>query len=186
MKDPIHIAKAYPRDLLSKLKKLFLETNLLAVPLIQLALPGLWLLLFWKFDKFKGVLAIILFGMFLLMNFMAWENRYYLFLLPLMGAGAGYLLFFYYSKINKTIFSTIVILILVSISTFFAYQKIQFAIRTNSSFQCSDAYEAAKFLKKSAIPKDGIVISRKPYLGFYANRESKYFPNVNSLIELKL
>lgn len=85
--DPAHMARTYARDLFKALAYGVWDTT--ARPLVLLGLPGLVLL--WRRlpHEARWTLLLATIGQVLLLNFKAYETRHHLFLVPILGAGAG-------------------------------------------------------------------------------------------------
>lgn len=90
MHDPTHVAKVYLTDLYTLLTRALSTTPLLVFPLNLLALPGLLLICMRGTKEFFFYLFFVVAAQLLLINFKAYEERYLLFLVPLLGAAAGH------------------------------------------------------------------------------------------------
>jgi hypothetical protein len=185
-KDPIHIAKTYLRDLLSSTKTVFLKEGLLLFPLILLALPGLFFLIFREDRKFNRVLALNLLGMFLLLNFKAYQNRFFLYLVPFMGAGIASLLTVLYLEAKKKNQNAI-ILVFALFLVFSSALSIKH-IKHSLDYQADLSFDSAKasnMLRNKNISEHATVIARKPHLSFYAELNWYMFPDEESMEDLK-
>ena len=199
LKDPIHVTKTYAKDLLENSKRLFWSSDLIPFPFGYLALPGLLILLGTKRDRFTWILLINLGAMFLLTNFKSWETRYYLFMLPFIGAGLGLLWQALYQLATRmiersplknrsrmmsalTIVSLLGISIAISLDGFGRSLKRMHWPYGHLAF---DAVAASKVLNTQPCPEGAYIVARKPHLGFYTNMDLEFFPNVDSLAELK-
>lgn len=87
--DPLFIAKTYVKDFLQYLKRNFMSTELLAFPLILFALPGIFLLFFVPHGFFVVLFLIATASQICLLALKEYEARFYLFLIPVLAAGAG-------------------------------------------------------------------------------------------------
>jgi 4-amino-4-deoxy-L-arabinose transferase-like glycosyltransferase len=185
-KDPVHITKTYVRDLIANIKAIFFKEHLLLFPYILLALPGLFVLIFREFNKFNRVLAFNLLAMFFLLNFKAYQNRFFLYLVPFMGAGIASLLTILYSEAKRKGQNVIILLLTLFLlfSSVLSIRQIKhtLAYDTDLSF---DSVKASKILKNEKVSKYSTVIARKPHLSFYAMLNWEMFPNEETLGDLK-
>ena len=90
--DPVHVAKTYVRDLAILVRRIFYHGQLLAFPASHLALPGLLVLLLGTTSRMGILIVVVSILHVLLLNFAVFADRFFLFLTPLLGAGAGVLL----------------------------------------------------------------------------------------------
>jgi 4-amino-4-deoxy-L-arabinose transferase-like glycosyltransferase len=86
--DPLHIARTYARDLIALIAH-DLPVRLLNFPLNLIFLPGLALLLLTRWSRPLLLILGITVAHALVVNFKEFQPRYYLFVVPLMGAAAA-------------------------------------------------------------------------------------------------
>lgn len=184
-KAPVHIAKTYIRDLVANIKGIFFKENLLMFPYILLLLPGLYVLIFRRFNKFNRVLAFNLLAMFLFLNFKASEDRFFLFLVPFMGAGIASLLTMLYLEAKENCQSAIILLLALFLLFLPALSIKQIKHTFYRSNQSYDAFKASRILKNDEGSRYATVIARKPHLSFYAKMNRVMFPDEDSLEDLK-
>ena len=85
--DPVALARTYVRDLFGLLSRGL--TQVVEPPLYFLFLPGLLFLIGRRIGAGLTVLLVIAAAQLLLVNFKAFQPRFYLFLVPIMGAAVG-------------------------------------------------------------------------------------------------
>ena len=89
--DPVAVARQYAGDLWNTTRILFTSDELMAFPLGVLALSGVLILVLLRPSPFQLLFVVLRVGHVLLLNLKTFEPRYFLFLIPLLGAGAGVL-----------------------------------------------------------------------------------------------
>jgi hypothetical protein len=141
-------------------------------------------LLLRNFNTFNRVLGLILAGTFLFLNLKAWDNRFFLYLVPFMGAGVASLLALGYAKLQQKQIAGWFWLALLG-STIFSLQFLKDAVSKHFSEQPFEAVAAAKMLQTGAASPQALVIARKPHLSFYANLNGGWFPEAETIGELR-
>jgi len=182
-RNPRRVARIYVRDLTSNVQRLFVP-GLLPFPLAVLALPGLCVLLVIHVPRYGWVLPATLGAMFLVLNFKAWETRYYLLFVPFMGAGIGLAFAYLRSQAARTDRRRALATIL-GISLALATLQTGVSLRRGWWDLSTDAQSAARFLAAWGAPPGSIVIARKPHICFYSGLDCGAFPNVERLEGLR-
>jgi len=182
--DPVQMGSQYLADFFSNTQKLFMNRILLPFPLILFALPGLIFLFYVRFDRFRIILLVNLTIMFLFLNLHTWVDRYYLFAVPVMGASITAILK-YILTANKNMKNPIVLAIffIVTISFFSATAYSGFILF--KSRLSTDTYAAYKVLAHEDNFHKKLIIGYKPHLSFHTKSERCFFPNVNTIDELR-
>lgn len=180
--DPLHIVKTYIKDLVRLAIKM---TRMLQIPLTLLVPVGLFSLLRngIRNDRLCTFYLVLTLLQVLLINFKAYEARYFLFFLPCLGAAAGmgfaYVLSLARSRQEKRMVAAVSLGCIALLLTL-SYQ---------SSWQAvaSDIGELDESVPQiQTLNLDGEhLISRKPHLPFYTNAVPLSFPNVETLSELE-
>ncbi len=182
--DPGHILFKYGVDLKRTMKRLFTQDIIIAFPLVLLSLPGIVLLVIKNHNRFQIILYLNLVAMCLFVNLHAYFYRFYLFMIPIMGAGI--MVFLYHAR---TFFKAkpkpfLLIMILPILVLFFLTTAIPGYTRLVKG-AATDSLAASKILLSIENPEKLLVISRKPHLKFYAGLKGAFFPNVQTVAELK-
>ena len=193
--DPVHILKQYTIDLYRLVLRVFQSNVLLAFPANFLVLPAMaYLLLNMKSRMFliKNRLFLILLtvttAQFFLINFKAFEARYFLFLVPVFGALVGEA--FAQLRLSTTsgllrIFSSSasVYLILIFLAVPAASKSIIIAhgMLHNADDELSESVQKVQ----QVVPDNSIIISRKPHIPYYAQADFIVIPSGSSLDDLK-
>jgi len=180
--DPIYLAKTYMGDLFGGLKSVFFDRSLITSPAHLLVLPGLLIL----FARGKRELALFLvlaiIPQMLIVNFKEFLERYYLFLIPLFGAGIGVSAGFVWQKVPWL--SARYLLIGGAVLVGFvgardaltqAYEKLH-----ATDVELAGAVAAVN----AARPACEVLLARKPHVPFYANCPDGFIPAVESPAEL--
>lgn len=178
--DPLMIIKTYASDLAVLLtsKAVGLSGPLLAL----LFLPGL---IFFVADRFRGLLVAFLLAMIaqiLLVNFKAFEPRYYMFMAPWLGASAGYLAWrFWQEDWSRFVKGAAVAIVLASfaLSTALAVtQTVRFARDANP--ELADALGSLQEL----VAAEDVIMSRKQHVGFLTGAAVAWLPVISTENEL--
>lgn len=181
--DPARILRIYARDFVVTSHRLLLRDTVLPVPLIGLSLL-LWLLL-WFRERDRRAWIVVLFlnlvAMYVLLNFKAYEHRYYLYLLPFFGASIGYV----FEKAMRAVGSAAVRISCLLVLTLVLGYGVSFGInesrRLHFSDWATDAYVAAQQLPAPDVGESHALFARKPHVAFYADARSAWMPHLETL-----
>jgi hypothetical protein len=173
--DPARIAQTYLADLL-RLGRDRLP-DLVAFPFGLLALPGLLFLPRRRRAAGAGLLALVTAGEVLLVNFKTFEARYWLFLLPWLGAGLGAMM----AELDRAL-PTTPVWRLGSRSALCAAGLLGLALavgaaRAEIGFGGDELAEAVPAARVLAGPDD-ILVARKPQLAYYAGARFALLPDL--------
>ncbi|MGH8594895.1 MAG: ArnT family glycosyltransferase [Gammaproteobacteria bacterium] len=178
--DPSRIARAYLADLFDLLAVKF--TQLLEPPLYLLFFPGLFFLVAMRWDRALMVVLSALLAQLLLVNFKPFDPRYFLFLIPLMGAGVGEMCWRvaraeWPLSLRAWIPSVIVLMFLLAGGL--ALTKTYVTIHK----QIAEIQEVVPVALRE-VEQGATILVRKPHLPYYANAERVVLPHLKSLDEL--
>lgn len=178
--DPVRVARIY----LSELYDLAAGNlaSLVEPPFYLMALPGCLLLLGSRWSPALGLVLAVFLAEILLTNLKQFHDRYYLFLVPLVGAGAGHMTWQIlrtpWPPPWQTGFAALFLLMFLG-AIGFAYAKV-WRGTANGTAEVAQLVPAGM----SALDAGSTVVARKPHLAFYTGAESVYFPDVPTLDEL--
>jgi hypothetical protein len=179
--DPVTMAKTYLLDLYR-----LASTNLIKLmemPLPLLFLPGLFFL-FGAHASRVGLLIVAVMALELLMlNLKPFEDRYYLFLIPLMGAAVGemccrMLLFARTSAFGKVLMSALVCIF--PLASGLAIAKTLYITRSNV-IEISQVLPTAREM----LNQKSKIVARKLNLGFYTGSQWLFMPNLATVGDLE-
>jgi hypothetical protein len=182
--DPWTIATTYARDAYQNLFHLFAGDGLLAFPLNLLALPGLLLLV--GLARRNAVLATVLIAVaaqLLLVNFKAFEPRYFLFLVPVLGAAVAVC----WEAIVRSLSGRALRLAAgAAVLLLLAASAVRGARDAHASLHV-DSHELAESVPhaRAVLPRSAVLMARKPHLGHYTGARSAPIPNSATLDELR-
>jgi hypothetical protein len=182
-RNPRRSARIYVRDLRHNLMSLFVP-DLLPFPFAQLAFPGLCVLLMVHVYRYDWVLPATLGAMFLVLNFKAWETRYYLLYVPFMGAGIGLSLAYLHAQAARARRRRFLWAVL-AVSLALGALQTGLGLRRDGWDLSTDAQSAAGFLAAWGAPPGSAVVARKPHVCFYSGLECVGFPDVGRMEELR-
>jgi 4-amino-4-deoxy-L-arabinose transferase-like glycosyltransferase len=179
--DPFTIIKTYARDLFELLtsKAVGLSGPLLAL----LFLPGL---IFMVADRFRGLVLpflLVAIAQILLVNFKAFEPRYYMFMAPWLGASTGYLAWrFWQEDWSRFVKGAAVGLVLASF-VFSTAREVTHTARfaSEANPELADALGPLRELVRA----DDVVMSRKPHVGFLTGATNAVLPMLSTETELR-
>lgn len=183
LRNPPHLIKTYAADFLTAFGRNLLF--LILLPIGMIALLGFRSLVQKSKKPFLWVFLVCVLLQLFLSNLKAYETRFYLFLIPLLGAQAGLFLeaFAKATKLEqnsgKVLNLAFFILFLAasSFSIWAAWGK----LHPPFALELKEVIPQAKQI----IPPESIVVARKPHLAFYTESEHSYFPDVETLAELE-
>ena len=182
--DPLQMGRQYIVDFFSNTQKLFMNRILLPFPLNLFALPGLIFLFYLRFDRFKIILLVNLAIMFLFLNLHPWVDRYYLFAVPVMGASIAAILNYILTANNKMKNPIVLAIFFIVTISYFSITAYSGFIKFKSRL-ATDTYTACKVLAPEDNFHKKLIIGYKPHLRFFTKSEGCFFPNVNTIDELR-
>ena len=173
--DPARMLAVYLADLLTLARDRL--PGLIAFPLGLLALPGLLFLPARRRSACAGLLGLVTVGEILLVNFKTFEARYWLFLLPWLGAGIGVML----AEVTRALPTTGVWRrgrkIALGGAGLLALALAVGAARAELSFGAGELAEAVP-AARALVGPDDIVVARKPHLAYYTGARFALLPDL--------
>lgn len=179
--DPARIATTYLRDLWETVASGL--AMLVEPPLLFMFLPGVFLLLAGHWSAGLGLVLAVAGAEVLLTNLKQFHPRYYLFLVPFIGAAVGHtcwhiLRLEWSSRWRTTFGSAVVLMFAVAIGVAFAkaYRGTQ-----NGTVELAELIPATV----GQVERGSVIVARKPHLAFYAGAEPFHLPDLATLDELR-
>lgn len=185
--DPARIVRIYARDLVVTTYRLLVRDTVLPFPLVVLGLLS-WVAVA-ALDGTRRTATVVLLlnlaAMYFLLNFKAYEDRYYVFLVPFIGAAIGHLAAISMRSSRRrvvTIGVPVALAGMVALGAWNAVWKVQELHREDWS---TDAYAAAGTLTSLATQsEEGVVYARKPHVAHYAEMKSAMLPQLDGVPSL--
>jgi 4-amino-4-deoxy-L-arabinose transferase-like glycosyltransferase len=178
--DPFHIATTYLRDLYQLLSADLM--TLVEFPLYLMFLPGLLLVVARRWSAALALMLAIALAELLLTNLKQFQARYYLFLVPLIGAAVGHtcrqILGLEWSAPWRTILASALALMFVT-AIGLAFLK-TYRGTHQGMVELAELVPASRGLIESG----AAIVARKPHLAFYAGAENVHLPELDTLAEL--
>lgn len=174
--DPVRMALIYSRDFV-----VMAVRNLSVLVPFWLGLAALlgFPLLAQKSKKpFVFIYLLITLLHILLVNAKAYEDRFYLFLIPLLGASAGFILEKILVKTKRP--GLIFLLIFMGSAIFYSWRAYR---SLHPPFE--EELKEVMINARGFVPRGSLIIARKPHVPFYLESEQVFFPNVDTLEKLK-
>lgn len=178
LRDPLHVARVYVRDLSLLPRTLFLHDALLGFPFMLFALPGTLLFLLSVRSSFLALYVAATAAQLLLVNLKAYESRYYLFLVPLLGAGVGWGVARLLEALpdrRARLAAGAALVLLLAIGGWDSYTEVVKALHA----QDAELGEAVPAVREEVGPADAVV-ARKAHVPFYTGTSWIAFPDVAS------
>ncbi len=182
--DPMHVVKIYRQDIVRALHEIFGRKALLAFPLNWLSLAGLYLLCRSIRRPFGLLFLVAAAAQLLLVNIKSYEPRYFLFVVPLLGAGVGVMA----SKIfpwehasagRKGLIAASMGIYL-GVVTYQSYPRIHEQLHAQDR-ELGDVLAAVH----SHVEGNAALFARKPHLPYYLGATSILFPEVSTAGQLE-
>jgi hypothetical protein len=179
--NPAAIAKMYASDLYQLLASGI--TKLIEMPLYYAILPGLVFLIGAYFSPALLVLAVVAISQVLLVNLKSFEARYYLFLVPWLGAAIGEV----FRRVadapwprpaQRAVMGFLSLMLLLAIGQ--AGAKTVYLLLHGEKELSEVVPRARREIKPRAV-----VLAIKPHVAFYSDASWEPLPALNSLAELK-
>ena len=184
--DPRRIVRIYISDFRGTTGRLLLRDTVLPFPMIAVSLLC-WIAILIREQRNRvlvGVILMNLAAMYMLINFKSYEHRYYLFLLPFIGAGIGHVAEQALQKSGMNMVRVGTCVGLLALLGFGAIKTPSEIRRLHTLEWSNDAYAAAAFLNQINAPENSIIVARKPHIGYYANRQTGGFAQVPEFDQL--
>ena len=179
--DPAVMARTYVADLYTLLSRDL--TTLVESPLYFLFLPGLFFLVGRNATPVFWVLFLAVAAQILLINFKAFEGRFYLFLVPWLGAAIGQMCWTvvraeWSPRVRTTFASVLAAGFLAAVGV--AVAKTYLYTHENTR-ELAEAVPVAR----QEVGEGATILARKPHLGFYTGAASLTLPNLDDLAGLR-
>lgn len=179
--DPARMTRTYVADLYTLLSEQL--TKLVEPPLYFMFLPGFFFLIGRHTRPIFWIVFLALVAQILLVNLKTFEARFYLFLVPWLGAGIGQMCWTVvhagWSPQVRTAFASVLaagFLAAVGVAVAKAYLYTHWNTR-----ELAEAVPAAR----REVGKGATILARKPHLGFYTGAASLTLPNLDDLDGLR-
>lgn len=181
--DPVHMAKTYVRDLYGVVRSLLLEQSPFAYPVNLFVLPGLLLLLVRARREHVLFLVLVVLPQLLLVNLKEFQVRYYLFLVPVFGAGLGAVAALLWQVADRRAARWLLGAVGAGVALVGARDAVR---QAHDSLHITDPeLVPAVAAARAARPPCESIIARKPHVPFYAGCVSLTLPPVETLDELR-
>ena len=175
--DPARVLRIYLGDLLTLGRDRLPE--FVAFPLGTLALPGLLFLPARRRSAGAGLLGLVTLGEALLLNFKSFEARYWLSLLPWLGAGLGVMLAEVHGTLPETRAWRLGQRVALGLAGALALALAVGGARTALSFGADELAEAVPAARAIAGPDD-VLVARKPHLAYYTGARFALLPDLQN------
>jgi len=181
--DPVLLAKTYVRDLWFVTNEVLGAENLLAFPVRFFAAIGLLVLALTNRSRIVFYVLLLTVAHVLLINLKLFEPRYYLFLVPILGAGIGVMIEHGRGVWGGTTLSRLWLPVFAACFLFAAPLAGVKAFRMVHSADAELSESIAAI--RAVTPEGATVMSRKDHVNFYTGRKRISIPNVRSMAELE-
>jgi len=178
--DPVHVTKVYISNLFGVVLPKVLVLRLLVPWLALLALPGLVLLVRRGRRPMTLLVLLTTLAHLLLVNIKTYETRFYLFVVPVLGAGIGLFVVWLRGRVRwRYVVSAVVVLVGAGLagSSYRAYRTTH------------DAFEKELL---ASIPRvdpilesEDVIVARKPHISYYTRGRWRYLPSAESIEDLR-
>ncbi|MEP3106381.1 MAG: glycosyltransferase family 39 protein [Hyphomicrobiales bacterium] len=182
LSDPLRVLRIYLWDFYEFLR--IGLPRLVASPLLVLAIPAIFILFKERLHKPVVLFGIVVAAEILLTNFKSFDARYYLFLVPVLGAiiartAQWIVLSNFPFRARAAFAATVAVLVVFALGS----AAIRSAVHTINN----DIEIAAVIDKFSAvIGPSSAILARKPHVPYYTNSDWVYLPDSQTLEQLKL
>jgi Dolichyl-phosphate-mannose-protein mannosyltransferase len=180
--DPARMAHVYVLDAYGALRQVFASDAVVALPLSLLALPGFMFLPF-RHVPLLGLVFLLAMAQAILVNFKAFEARYFLFAVPVLGAGAFGCLRIALTQLRSERLRYSAVLLLSGVLLISSVATIR-QVRDQLHLQDVELGEALLAARKH-VSSGNTIVSRKPHLAYYLQAADVRFPEVANADELR-
>lgn len=181
LSNPLRIVLIYVSDFYKFL--LVGLPKLVEPPLLFLVFPGIFIIFAERFNKPLILVGTIIIAEILLTNFKSFDARYYLFLIPVLGAAIArtvqWIILGNFPRSARVAFASFV-----AVSAMVALSGA--AIRS-AVYTINNDIEIATVIERfgTVIGPSSAILARKPHIPYYTNSEWVYLPDTKSLDQLK-
>jgi len=181
--DPLHMAKVYVRDLYGVAHSLLLAQSPFPYPVNLFVLPGLLLLLVGAKREHVLLLALVILPQLLLVNMKEFLVRYYIFLVPLFGAGLGTIAVFVWRAADRRSARILLGAVGAGVVLLGVMETVR---RAHDNLHAADAElgQAVAAAHAAVVPPCGVV-ARKPHVPFYTGCTDLLFPATETFDDLR-
>lgn len=169
LEDPVHVLRTYLREIATAGYHLLLRDSLLPFPLFAVAAVAM--VVIWIRSRERRLVIALLLGnlalMYLITTLKAYEDRYFLFLLPLVGASIGAALAPLLQRSGRPAARWLGWAAVIAMVGLAGAKTAVETPRLYLDDWATDALAAAEFLNTSDLPAPQRVYARKPHLAFY-------------------
>lgn len=182
LSDPVRIIRIYLTDFYGMLQNGL--PRLVEPPLVFLIFPGIFILFAERLNKPLLLIGLVIVAEILLTNFKSFDARFYLFLIPLLGASIGrtvqWIALSNFPRPARIIFTAVVALLVVA--------ALGSASLRSTVYTINNDRQIAALLDRfaGAIEPSSAIWARKPHFPFYTDSEWVYLPNSKSLEQFRL
>lgn len=180
--DPLRILLVYTNNLVRAVPRFFTANELVLFPISALAVPGLILFAFAIRGSFHRVYLVLTLFHVLLVGLTTYEARYYLFLIPLFGAGAGVVLVLLLGTLEAW-WSRVPVLTVLACYVLLGSHKAFLRAEHNLHRADAELGEAVPSVR-TAVQPGSLIVATRSHIPFYAEGEKIFFPNVERIADL--
>lgn len=180
--DPVHMAKVYVRDMYNVVRNLLLARSPFPYPINLFVLPGLLLLLLKAKREHVLFLVLVILPQLLLVNMKEFLVRYYLFMVPVFGAGLGIVAAVLWRSADRRIARILLGAVGAGVLLIGLRDTVD---RAHENLHATDAeLGAAVAAVDAARPPCEWMFARKPHIPYYTECTDLTFPRLETLDEL--
>jgi hypothetical protein len=186
LEDPRHIARTFVADFQRTSLRLLARDTVLPVPFMALALVAVLVLLVREHDRRIAIAVVLLnlAAMYLLLNLKYYEHRYYLYLVPFIGAAIGHAFWLLVSRSSKPVLRGAAMAAFVTLLGYGVVNVVSETRRLQALDWSDDAVAAARLLRESGPTASSTLFARKSHIGYYAGLGVEMIPQVDTVDEL--
>jgi hypothetical protein len=184
--DPARIVRTYAIDLRNTTYRMLTRDTVMPFPLVALGVLALIVMIVREPAR-RPLLAVLLLNLvatYLLLNLKAYEHRYYLYLVPFVGAAIGHVLWWVGRTSRRKALRAGTMLAAAALVAFGAMTAVVEARRLDAHNRAYDAQAAGEVLTTLGPAPDSVVYARKPHVAYYAGLSSTTVPELAGLDEL--
>jgi hypothetical protein len=184
--DPARIARTFLTDLVRTTSRILTRDTALPVPLVALGVLATVAMMLWDRTRrpFLAILLLNLGASYLLLNAKAYEHRYYLYLVPFVGAAIGHLLARVAGATDRAAHRRGAVVAAAALVAFASATATVEVRRLHALEHASDAQAAGQVLATMGAVPGSAVYSRKPHVAYYSGLVRAQLPDLASLEEL--
>lgn len=180
--NPGYILVTYVKDTFQYMKRIFLSTELVTFPILLFSLPGIFLLFLKPGGVFAPLFLVATISQVALLGFKEYEPRFYLFLVPVLAAGAGVCIEYLRAETTRGWKQAFALALFLPFLLAGVKETRDALLETREELHAQDE-ELGEIIPvaRKLVEPDAVLVCRKEHIPFYLGIQHAKFPDAGDL-----